>query len=234
MKRLGPLLTLAAVFVLGGGLFLLNATGRIGGTPAAVAEAPAAQAGPAPAAPPATAPTTDASAAPAPAAAAPTEKAYAGRSSGDEVTVAVAVKDGRAVGYVCDGKKIEAWLEGTVEGDKVTLKSSSGKTTVDGTISDTAAFGTVAVAGKSWPYAAQAVVAPGGLYEGRANVNGVAKRIGWIVEKDGKVTGLTQVAGTDEPEPAPAFDPAAPAGVQLEGVPVTVTTVAGDAKVVGS
>jgi hypothetical protein len=228
MGKLGPLLTLAAVLVLGAGLFLLNANSRTAGTPAAVAEAPVAQAA---AAPTAAAPAP--SGAPAPAApAAPAEKAYAGRSSGDEVTVAVAVKDGRAVGYVCDGKKIEAWLEGTVDGDKITLKSASGKTTLDGTISDTAAFGTVAVAGKSWPYAAQAVVAPGGLYEGRANVRGVAKRIGWIVEKDGKVTGLTQVAGSDDAEPAPPFDPAAPNGVQLEGVPVTVTAVAGDAKVV--
>jgi hypothetical protein len=229
MGKLGPLLTLAAVLVLGAGLFLLDAGSRTGGTPAAVAEAPAAQAAAAPSAA-APAPTAEPAAAPA----APTEKAYAGRSSGDEVTVAVAVKDGRAVGYVCDGKKIEAWLEGTADGDKITLKSSTGKTTVDGTISDTAAFGTVAVAGKSWPYAAQAVVAPGGLYEGRANVRGVAKRIGWIVEKDGKVTGLTQVANSEDPEPAPPFDPAAPGGVQIDGVPVTVTTVAGDAKVVES
>lgn len=231
MKRLAPLLTLAAVFALGAGLFVFNTDSRTGGTPA-VAAAPAAQTGPAPSAEPPL-PTAGQTPEPAPAAA-PAEKAYAGRSSGNEVTVAVAIKDGRAVGYVCDGKKVEAWLEGTVDGDKVTLKSSSGKTTVDGTITDAAAFGTVAVAGKSWPYAAQAVTAPGGLYEGRANVRGVATRIGWIVEGDGRVTGLARVAGSDEPLPAPAFDPAAPSSVQVDGVPVTVTTIDGSAKVVES
>ena len=60
------------------------------------------------------------------------EKAYTGRSSGDEVSVAIAVKDGRAVGYVCDGKKIESWLEGTLAGgDQLELKSADGKVTVD-------------------------------------------------------------------------------------------------------
>jgi hypothetical protein len=226
MKRFAPLLTLAAVFVLGVGLFFANANSRTGGTPS-VAEVPAAQAAAAPSAAPTTAP--PAQAAPA---AAPAEKAYAGRSSGDEVTVAIAIKNGRAVGYVCDGKKVEAWLEGTVQGDKLALKSASGKTTIDGTVSDAAAFGTVAVAGKSWPYAAQGVAAPAGLYEGRADVRGVATRVGWIVEGNGKVTGLAQVAGSEDPQPAPAFDPAAPGSVQIDGVPVTVTTINGDAEVV--
>lgn len=231
MRRFAPLLTLAAVLALGAGLMLFDANSRPGAAPAAVAAAPAAQSGPASSAeaPPTTAPAAE----PAPPAA-PTEKVYAGRSSGNEVTVAVAVKDGRAVGYVCDGKKVEAWLEGTVDGDKVALKSSSGKTTVDGTISDTAAFGTVAVAGKSWPYAAQAAVAPAGLYEGRANVRGVATRIGWIVEGDGRVTGLAKAAGVEEPQAAPAFDPAAPGSAQIDGVPVAVTPILGDSKVVES
>src|SRR6185503_14032415 len=106
MSRFAPLLTLLAVAVLGGALFTLNVVNSPAnstGTPSA-ATASLPPAAPPPAAPPATS-------AP-PAAAAVAEKAYAGRSAGNEVTVAIAVKDGRAVGYVCDGKKVEAWLEG--------------------------------------------------------------------------------------------------------------------------
>ena len=70
--------------------------------------------------------------------------------------------------------------------------------------------------------------APAGIYEGRASVRGVATRIGWIVEGDGQVTGNARPAGSPEPQPAPAFDPAAPDAVTLDGVPVSVTAVGGD------
>jgi hypothetical protein len=157
---------------------------------------------------------------------------YAGRSSGDEVTVAVALKDGRAVGYVCDGEQIEAWVEGTLEGERLSLQSGDGQTTVAGTVDGTAAFGTVAVAGTRWPYSAEAVEAPGGLYEGRANIRGVATRIGWIVERDGRVTGLASAEGSAEPLPAPPFDPTASDQVRMDGVAVTVTAIEGGAAVV--
>ena len=125
MKKYAPLATLVAVVLLGAGLLVANmistpanadhrrGPGRLGRRRA---ERGAAAATPRP---PAPAP------APAPAAPAVAEKAYTGRSAGNEVTVAIAVKDGKAVAYVCDGKKIEAWMEGTLAGDTLTL---SGKT----------------------------------------------------------------------------------------------------------
>jgi hypothetical protein len=220
-------LTLAAVAVLGVGLFLFNMEVSTEQQPA-----PAAAAAPETTAPPAeAAPTPEPVAAPTPEPPAVAEVLWAGRSSGDEVTVAVAVKDGRAVGYVCDGEQIEAWVEGTLEGDTLSLQSADGQTTVAGSVDETAAFGTVAVAGQQWPYAAKAVEAPGGLYEGRANIRGVATRIGWIVEGDGRVTGLAQAEGSDAPLPAPPFDPTAPDQVVMDGVPVTVTAVDGTAVV---
>jgi hypothetical protein len=148
------------------------------------------------------------------------------------VTVAVAVKDGRAVGYVCDGDEIEAWLEGTVEGTAISLRNGDGTVTVTGDLDEDAAFGDVTVDGKTWPFSAKQVDAPGGLYEGRGNVRGVATRIGWIVEGDGRVTGLARAAGSDEPLPAPPLDPAAPDRVQLDGAPIAVTVLDGGATVV--
>ena len=164
MRRFAPLLTLLAVAVLGGALLTLNVvnspTNATGTPSAAAASQPAVAAAPPPAAPPATV---------RPRGARRPEKAYAGRSAGNEVTVAIAVKDGRAVGYVCDGKKIEAWLEGTLSGSDLELKSKDGKSTIAATADDEQSFGTVAVpSGKEWPFAAKAASSPAGLYEGRA------------------------------------------------------------------
>ena len=227
MRRFGPLLTLLAVVVLGGALFAVNALGNPGNRTAQQApaasdarEAASAQA----AAPPSAAPT----AASAPTATAPpavAEKAYAGRSAGNEVTVAIAVKNGRAVGYVCDGKKIEAWLEGTLSGSDLDLKSKDGASTIAGTVDETKSFGTVAVGGKQWPFAAQAAKAPAGLYEGRAQVRGVLNRIGWIVLPDGSQTGMRD-QGQNKVAP-PVLDPAHPDAVVIDGVPVAVRTIGG-------
>ena len=104
--------------------------------------------------------------------------------------MAIAVKDGRAVGYVCDGKKIEAWLEGTLSGSDLALKSKDGTSTITATADDKQSFGTVAVSGKEWPFAAKAASSPAGLYEGRAQVRGVLNRIGWILLQDGSQTGV--------------------------------------------
>jgi hypothetical protein len=226
MRRFAPLLTLLAVAVLGGALLTLNivnSPANSTGTPTAAAESqPTAAAAPPPAAPPATS-------AP-PAAAAVAEKAYAGRSAGNEVTVAIAVKDGRAVGYVCDGKKIEAWLEGTLAGSDLALKSKDGKSTIAGTADDKQSFGTVAVNGKEWPFAAKAASSPAGLYEGRAQVRGVLNRIGWIMLPDGSQTGVWN-RGTEEVA-APVLDPTRLDGVVVDGVPVTVRTIGGDDAVI--
>jgi len=86
------------------------------------------------------------------------------------------------------------------------------------------------VDGAEWPFSAQGVAAPAGLYEGRGSLRGVAARVGWIVEDDGTVTGVLTAGG--ESSRAPALDPDAPAAATLEGRPVAVTAIAGDATVV--
>jgi hypothetical protein len=223
MRRFAPLLTLLAVAVLGGALLTLNMLGNPANQAAKPAPAAAAPA-PAPAAaPPTTAPAPPAS--DAPAAPAVAEKAYAGRSAGNEVTVAIAVKNGRAVGYICDGKKVEAWLEGTLSGSELALKSKDGASTIEGTADENKSFGTVAVGGKQWPFAAQAANAPAGLYEGRAQVRGVVNRIGWIVLQDGTQTGLREQGPNKVP--APVLDPAHPEAVVIDGTPVSVRSIGG-------
>lgn len=213
MTRYAPLLTLGAVAAVGGALLAVDVLSDPGQAPP---PAPAAAAAPAPA--PAAEPVAVVPDPPAVA-----ESVWAGRSSGNEVTVAIAVKDGRAVAYVCDGEQVEAWLEGTLTGSALALEGADGAV-LTGTVDATAALGSVTAGGGTWPFAAKVVQAPDGLYDGRANVDGVATRIGWI-SVDGTVTGGARAAG--QVVDAPVLDPAAPDAVVLDGAPVAVTAVNG-------
>jgi hypothetical protein len=224
MKKYAPLATLVAVVLLGAGLLVANMLSN-----------PANQttAAPAPSAAAAAAPGEPAAAEPAPAEPAPVEpavveKAYTGRSAGNEVTVAIAVKNGKAVAYACDGKKIEAWMEGALAGDQLTLKGKS--SSLSASVSEKATLGSITVNGAEWPFSAKGVQAPAGLYEGRGVLKGVAARVGWIVEDNGKVTGTANVNG--EPQPAPPIDPAAPTAITVDGNTITVSPISGDATVV--
>jgi hypothetical protein len=224
MKKYAPLATLVAVVLLGAGLLVANMLSNPANQTTA-APAPSAAAAAAPGDPAAAEP---APAEPAPAEPAVIEKAYTGRSAGNEVTVAIAVKNGKAVAYACDGKKIEAWLEGTLTGDSLSL---SGKTSsITATLDDKASFGTVTVDGKEWPFSAKGVASPAGLYEGRGNVDGVAARVGWIVQEDGSVTGVENAGGS--PKPAAPLDPTNLGATMSDGSPVTVTALDGASTVV--
>src|SRR5690242_8106244 len=130
MKKYGPLATLVSVVLLGAVLLVANMTSTPKAAPAAVPAASAASAEAAAPSAEAAAP-AEAGDAPSAAAAAPvvTEKAYTGRSAGNEVTVAIAVKNGKAAAYACDGKKIEAWMEGTLTGDQLTLQGKTSSLT---------------------------------------------------------------------------------------------------------
>ena len=153
MRRFAPLLTLLAVVVLGGALFTLNVVNIPANSPARHGRPRRSPLRRGPAHP---RPRRDHPAAAAPAV---VEKAYTGRSAGNEVTVAIAVKNGKAVAYACDGKKIEAWLEGTLPGRPLAHgQDQQHHRHAD----DKASFGTVTVDGKEWPFSAKGVAHPPG------------------------------------------------------------------------
>jgi hypothetical protein len=182
MRKYAPLLTLVSVVLLGVGLVVANMISTPTRTaPAAAPAARAAAAPPAAAAPSAAAAGPGPASAPAPAAApAVTQKAYTGRTAGNEATVAVAVNDGKATAYVCDGKNIEAWLSGSLDGDRLSLAGRTGSLTA--TLTDRATLGTVVVDGVAWPFSAAGVAQPSGVTTGRASLSDVAARVGWTVE----------------------------------------------------
>jgi hypothetical protein len=129
---------------------------------------------------------------------------YTGRSSGNQVTLAVDTDGDKAAAYVCNGKTIEAWLQGSVKGNQVSLSGNKGAS-LTGSLSGLDMFGTVtAGAGLSFPFSAELSPRPAGVYQARIAVNGLATRIGWAVLPDGTQVGVA-VAGTTK-YPAPSLD----------------------------
>ncbi|MBG0815124.1 hypothetical protein [Planomonospora sp. ID82291] len=186
MKRLGPVLTLAAGAATTAVLGALSATAApptrdagAAGEPAAVAEA-----------------TSAATAAPAPSRTArpvPAKADYAGRVRGNGGLVAVSIRDGKAVGYFCDGR-VEAWLRGRAADGKVVLTGPGGAS-LTAALGGGKATGTLEFGAKEWDFTAPTVKKPSGLYRATAIVRGAKVRAGWIYLADGTRVGLTLVDG---------------------------------------
>jgi hypothetical protein len=128
---------------------------------------------------------------------------YAGRTENREATVAVALKNDKAIAYVCDGKKLEAWLSGTVKGNQVTL-SGEGNAKLNAEIQGNRLVGTVTAKKKSYDFNVKSVKKPSGLYQAAANVAGARIVGSWIVLEDGTQVGV--MAEDGEPGPAPEFN----------------------------
>jgi hypothetical protein len=228
MSARGPLLTLGAVVVLTALLLVVNTL--IGPTPApsrSGAPVPAATNAPGPSA----SPTSPASATPsATSTPAAVQAVFAGTTSGGEATLAIAVNGGSAAAYLCDGNSLEAWYQGTVTGDQVSLAGPAGAT-LTGTISGSALFGSASTpTGQAFPFSAAQATPPAGVYQARLTINGLATRIGWAVLPDGTQVGVAKVG--DQERPAPAFDPGT-GSFTLDGTPGTAEPVDGSDTGVG-
>jgi hypothetical protein len=216
MGTRGPLITLAAVGALA--VIVLGVSMVRTPTPGQAA----------PAAPPP--PLAIANTQPPPTSAAPTREAvYVGHSSGNEVTVAVAVSGDQASAYICDGERVESWMEGTVSGEQIDLQGRGGAK-LTATISDRAALGEVAFADQQVPFSAAVAGPPAGIYEGKATVEGEPNRIGWIVLPSGRQVGINNAAG--KRGPAPELDPDDTGGLEIGGVAVDVQRIEGGDPVV--
>ncbi len=199
MMRGGPLLTLLVGLVLGVGLLMasMNATNPDEPASAATTASPsptATTAPPAQTTPPQTTPPQT----PEPAAEAPAT--YAGRVDGGAATVAIAITGGQAVAYVCDGRQIEAWLQGPASGGTMALIGPGGAN-LTGTYGNGVSAGSVAADGKSWTFTAPVAQEPAGLYRATATVAGARVVGGWIVLPDGSQVGVLTEDGRRAPAP---------------------------------
>ncbi|MDT7589227.1 MAG: hypothetical protein QOE32_6777 [Pseudonocardiales bacterium] len=220
MRARGPILTLLAVVVLAGILLAINLTKSPAGDPTAQPAAQPAAApavpGPAPAAPaPGAAPPAAPGAAPpaapgAPPAATesfPGQAKYTGYTDGNHAALAVTVRNNKVSAYLCDGKAIEGWYQGSSSGGTLGAKGR-GTNELTGSLSGGKLSGTVSAAGKSWTYTAAPAAAPAGLYRTKT----ASGTTGWVKDSTGQVTGLTNRGGVSAP--APPLDPATAQSVE--------------------
>jgi hypothetical protein len=226
MSTRGPLITLGSVVVLAVALLWVNAlAGPTTPTSSSSLGAPAS-----------TGPSSPSPAPPAEAAPSPTaepaavQAVYSGKTGGGEATVAVAVNGDRAAAYLCDGTRIETWLQGSVTGDQVVLTGRDTAALI-GTVSGTTLSGTVVTStGQAWLFSAEEARPPAGIYEARTTIDGLATRIGWVVLPDGTQVGIQNVDG--DRSPAPALD-LEDTTVTLDGAVHEVTPIDGVDTVVG-
>ena len=178
MKRRGPVISLVVVL---GALVLMLALNDalIPNQPAAQAPAPSAR--PSGAAQPIKSP----------------EAVYVGKDETGKMAVGIAVKGGRAVGYLCDGRSVEAWLSGAATGGRVTLQQPKGPATIYADVTGTTITG-IAVAGNDeFDFRIAKAAAPAGVYRKQ---DGDTK-IGWIVLPDDSQVGIANTNGTTRPAP---------------------------------
>lgn len=159
-----------------------------------------------------------------------TSRVYAGRSSDGQVTLAIAVDNGRAAAYLCDGKKLEAWLQGVVNNDQVSLKGRNGAD-LTGTINEQAIFGMFAAKDKTRSFSADLTAPPAGIYQAKITINGLAARAGWVVLPGGIEAGVINIGGTEAS--APQLDTTTETFI-VNGTSYPATQVRGDDTVVGS
>lgn len=202
MRVRGPFVTLAAGIILGSVLFGMSAaaTPATPGTPVPAGAKAGASSAPPPStgAPRGSTPPVAPPASPPPIA--PAEVSYAGRVDGGAATLAIAVKDGTAIAYLCDGKRIEAWLQGPATADgKLNLtgkaNTAAAADTLIGTFNSAGTNGTVTVGGKIWTFTLRPGAAPTGLYRVSANVRNAKVVGGWIILADGTQVGVVTVNG---------------------------------------
>ena len=219
MKHRSPLVTLAAVVLAFIIMFTVN---MLSGPPGSSSTG---SAGPAAAPTTAAAPQQTASATPS-ASETPEDSefaeqvVYAGRTDDGPAAIAVAVLGNQAAAYVCDGRNVESWFRGTVEGGRLSLKSKSGEA-LQGELDGDHLKGTVQIKSGTHKFEINEASKPAGLYRAR----GSKTTIGWIVLEDGSQVGV-QTTGADS-SAAPQLDPDNPQ-VMVDGESLDAAAVNGD------
>ena len=121
---------------------------------------------------------------------------YVGRVAGTNAFVGVVVRGNRVTAYVCDGRKLARWFEGTLRGERARLRGrSSGRLTLK-VVSARRARGVLRLAGsKRHRFAAAAARGRAGLFRDERDVtrSGRPRRAltGWVRLNDGRVRGAT-------------------------------------------
>jgi serine/threonine-protein kinase len=150
-----------------------------------------------------------------------TRATFAGRVQGGGGTLAISVRDGVAIAYICDGKRVEAWLRGTAADGKLSLTGKDGAR-ITATFDAQRARGTVTVEGRTNAFDIRVAKKPSGLYRAAARVRNAEVVGSWIVLPDGSQVGVLTENGA--PRPAPSLNVAA-GTTTVDGTAVATSTI---------
>jgi hypothetical protein len=139
-------------------------------------------------------------------------------------TLAISAKGDKAIAYLCDGRRLEAWLIGTAKAGKLSLTGAGGAT-LTGTFGNGRANGTVTAKGRSLKFDLAAVKKPSGLYRATADIRGARIVGGWIQLPNGEQVGLATVDGAVV---TPSRLDIATGTATVGGVAVTATDASGE------
>ncbi|MEU5884886.1 hypothetical protein [Spirillospora sp. NPDC047279] len=145
---------------------------------------------------------------------------FASRVPGSRAVVALTVKDGDAIAYVCDGRSLEAWLRGKVYPEGL-IRLQGKKGILTGSVQGNTVIGAASLSRQRvMGFRAPIVKAPSGLYRAAARTTAGAQIVGgWIVLPSGAQVGLVNYGA--RAEPAPVLDPATGAvTIDDERIPV--------------
>ena len=227
MKHRSPLITLAAVAVAFAIMFIVNmSVSPPGGSSTGTATPPPAPATAVTNSPaPQTSETSAASASASPTKSVaeskfPNKIVYAGRAEDGAGAIAVAVLGTQAAAYFCDGRSVESWLRGAVQGGDISLKSKDGGT-LQASLDGDHLKGALRIKNQRVRFEINGAKKPAGLYRAR----GSKTTIGWIVLEDGSEVGV-QTTGQDSTA-APELDPKNPQ-VTVDGEKLDAAPVNGD------
>jgi hypothetical protein len=111
-------------------------------------------------------------------------------------SIAIVAKGASAVAYLCDGTRIEAWLQGSATNGRLNL-SGAGNARLTGTFSGKRAAGAATVGGQRFDFDVPAISTGTRLWRATRNVRGAQIVAGWIVLPNGRQVGLATVNGTE-------------------------------------
>jgi hypothetical protein len=154
-----------------------------------------------------------------------TRATYVGPTRTGRASIAIAVRDGKAIAYACDGHRLESWLAGTVTAGKIDMRGKKDKKAqVEGMIDGDRLVGSGVVGGREIAFVVRRVERPHGLYRFASRVENAMIVGGWIVLADGRQVGVVSTDGV--PATAGTLDPSTGA-VTVNGTPVVAGSVDG-------
>jgi hypothetical protein len=220
MKIRGPIVTLAAVAVLGVGILLINISKEepassgnpYGGSTTTAAAAPTVAPPPAPSTPPPPA--------------FPPKADYVGKvpTANGTITVEITVDGDKAIAYACDGNTVESWLRGSVVNGAVSLGNKDKTSRLEGHLDGSSIVGTLWIGEKKWDFTAPVAQPPAGLYV----YENAGVRNSWIVDSSGGVTGVQR---REDNSTAPAPKLTTEGIADIDGIEVKAIRVEGDSNV---